>query len=190
VKRQIKTILLYLSVILVLIFQIFIFPFIKAFLRLRHSFCQCPWTSSKHGGTINDTIGYQFGAKFKLVFCAKYDRGLDLGFWEILKPLKWTNITSFFLIWLKRSKDLLVRRQFSMVLDNRTNVNVEAWTHVNQYLHWTKHKLISIYPWWKTWSLDGPLPQLCPVIPTSNQDGHQAKNRKKGGWNFDCSLLL
>jgi hypothetical protein len=33
-------------------------------------------------------IGYQFGAKFKLVFCAKYHRGLDLGFWEILKPLK------------------------------------------------------------------------------------------------------
>jgi len=29
---------------------------------------------------------------------AKYDRGLDLVFWEILKPLKWTNITSFFLI--------------------------------------------------------------------------------------------
>jgi hypothetical protein len=29
-------------------------------------------------------IGYQFGAKFKLVFCAKYDRELDLGFWEIL----------------------------------------------------------------------------------------------------------
>ena len=31
------------------------------------------------------------------------------------------------------------------------------------------------------WSLDGPLPKLCLVIPTSNQDGHQAKNRKKGG---------
>jgi hypothetical protein len=30
------------------------------------------------------------------------------------------------------------------------------------------------------WSLDGPLPKLCPMIPTSNQDGHQAKNRKKG----------
>jgi hypothetical protein len=29
------------------------------------------------------------------------------------------------------------------------------------------------------WSLDGPLPKLCPVIPTSNQDGRQAKNRKK-----------
>jgi hypothetical protein len=28
--------------------------------------------------------------------------------------------------------------------------------------------------------LDGLLPKLCPVIPTSNQDGHQAKNRKKG----------
>jgi hypothetical protein len=31
------------------------------------------------------------------------------------------------------------------------------------------------------WFLDGPLPKLCPVIPTSNQDGRQAKNRKKGG---------
>jgi hypothetical protein len=31
------------------------------------------------------------------------------------------------------------------------------------------------------WSLDDPLPNLCPVILTSNQDGHQAKNRKKGG---------
>ena len=30
------------------------------------------------------------------------------------------------------------------------------------------------------WSLDDPLPKLCPVIPTSNQDGHQAKNRKRG----------
>jgi hypothetical protein len=28
--------------------------------------------------------------------------------------------------------------------------------------------------------LDGPLPKLYPVIPTSNQDGRQAKNRKKG----------
>jgi hypothetical protein len=25
---------------------------------------------------------------------------------------------------------------------------------------------------------------MCPVFPTSNQDGRQAKNRKKGGWNF------
>ena len=33
------------------------------------------------------------------------------------------------------------------------------------------------------WSLGGPPWKLCPVIPTSIQDGHQAKNRKKGGWN-------
>jgi len=33
-------------------------------------------------------------------------------------------------------------------------------------------------------SLDGPLPILCPVNPTSNQDGRQAKNRKKGGMKF------
>ena len=52
-------------------------------------------------------IGYQFGAKFKLAFCAEYDRGLDLGFWEILKPLKWTNITSFFLIKINGWKDPL-----------------------------------------------------------------------------------
>ena len=40
------------------------------------------------------------------------------------------------------------------------------------------------------WSLDGPLPNLWPVIPASNQDGHQAKNRKKGGWNLKTNLLL
>jgi hypothetical protein len=31
------------------------------------------------------------------------------------------------------------------------------------------------------WPLDGPLPKMCPVIQTSNQDVHQAKNRKRGG---------
>jgi hypothetical protein len=30
------------------------------------------------------------------------------------------------------------------------------------------------------WFLDGPLPKLFPVILTSNQDDHQAKNRKRG----------
>jgi hypothetical protein len=39
------------------------------------------------------------------------------------------------------------------------------------------------------WSLEDPLPKLCPVIPTSNQDGHQAKNRKKG-MKFKRNLLL
>ena len=31
------------------------------------------------------------------------------------------------------------------------------------------------------WSLDGSLLKMCPVITTSNQDGRQAKNRKRGG---------
>jgi hypothetical protein len=30
------------------------------------------------------------------------------------------------------------------------------------------------------WSLYSLLPKLCPVIPIVNQDGRQAKNRKKG----------
>jgi hypothetical protein len=36
--------------------------------------------------------------------------------------------------------------------------------------------------------LDGPLPKLCPVIPTSNQDGRQAKNRKKGGFFLSADI--
>jgi hypothetical protein len=35
---------------------------------------------------------------------------------------------------------------------------------------------ISTKLWW-----NGPLPKLCLVIPTSNQDGRQAQNRKNGG---------
>jgi hypothetical protein len=34
------------------------------------------------------------------------------------------------------------------------------------------------------WSFDGPLLNLWPVIPISNQDGRQAKNRKQRGWNL------
>jgi hypothetical protein len=48
-------------------------------------------------------------------FCAKYDRGLDLGFWKILKPLKWTNITSFFLIKTNGLKDPLNFLDFNFV---------------------------------------------------------------------------
>ena len=50
------------------------------------------------------------------------------------------------------------------------------WANLNQTL--------------QKWFLDDPLPKMCPVIPTSNQDGRQAQNRKKGGWNFNCPLLL
>jgi hypothetical protein len=39
------------------------------------------------------------------------------------------------------------------------------------------------------WSLDGPLPKLCPVISTSNQDGCQAKI-EKGGMKLKKNLLL
>jgi hypothetical protein len=41
--------------------------------------------------------------------------------------------------------------------------------------HWANYNQTLV-----EWPLDGPLPKLYPVIPTSYQDGHQAKNRKKG----------
>ena len=80
----------------------------------------------------------------------------------------------------------------------------ELWTFANFYrlcklekggMKFKKNLLLWNY-WanlnqtWLKWFLDGPLPKLCPVIPTSNQDGRQAQNRKKGGWNFNCPLLL
>ena len=34
------------------------------------------------------------------------------------------------------------------------------------------------------WSLGGSLTKVCSVIPTSNQYGRQAKNRKRGGMKF------
>jgi hypothetical protein len=66
-------------------------------------------------------------------------------------------------------------RQSSVV---RPSVN---FSHFNQLLwsHWANLNQTLV-----EWSLDGPFPKLCPVIPTSNQDGHQAKNRKKGGMKF------
>ena len=69
-------------------------------------------------------------------------------------------------------------------LSVRLSVN---FSHFNQLLwsHWANLNQTLV-----EWSLDGPLPKLCLVIPNSNQDGHQAKNRKKGGWNFNCPLLL
>jgi hypothetical protein len=38
--------------------------------------------------------------------------------------------------------------------------------------------------------LDGPLSKLCPVIPTSSQDGRQAKNRKNEDEIFKKSSPL
>jgi hypothetical protein len=38
------------------------------------------------------------------------------------------------------------------------------------------------------WSLDSSLPKKCPVIPTFNQDGRQARNRKK--WRNDYFIKI
>jgi hypothetical protein len=69
-------------------------------------------------------------------------------------------------------------------LSVHTSVN---FSHFNQLIwsHWPNLNQTLV-----EWSLDGPLPKLCLVILTSNQDGCQTKNRKKGGWNFNCPLLL
>ena len=52
----------------------------------------------------------------------------------------------------------------------RTSVN---FSHFNQLLwsHWANLNQTLM-----EWFLDGPLPKLCSVIPTSNQAGRQAKN--------------
>ena len=46
-------------------------------------------------------------------------------------------------------QDLLVRRQFSLVQDNRTNVNVEASTHLNKqsiiYKIWVKLNILFMF---------------------------------------------
>jgi hypothetical protein len=54
---------------------------------------------------------------------------------------------------------------------------VVSFSHFNILLrhHWANLEQTLL-----EWSLDGPLPKLCPVIPISNQDGRQTKNRKKG----------
>ena len=63
----------------------------------------------------------------------------------------------------------------SSLFVRRPSVNI---SHFNLLLrnHWANCNQTLV-----EWSLDGPLPKMCLVIPTSNQDGHQAKNRKKGG---------
>jgi hypothetical protein len=91
--------------------------------------------------------------------------------------------TDQFLAHLKGSCELLSPLSVRH-LSVRLSVN---FSHFNQLLwsHWANLNQTLV-----EWSLDGPLPKLCLVIPNSNQDGHQAKNRKKGGWNFNCPLLL
>jgi hypothetical protein len=42
-------------------------------------------------------------------------------------------------------------------------------------------KIEQFWPFEEISIFSNTLPKLCPVIPTSNQDGRQAQNRKKGG---------
>ena len=63
---------------------------------------------------------------------------------------------------------------YSLLFVHRPSVNI---SHFNLLLrnHWANCNQTLV-----EWSFDDPLSKLCPVIPTSNQDGRQAKNRKKG----------
>jgi hypothetical protein len=57
----------------------------------------------------------------------------------------------------------------------RPSVNISHYNIVlrNHWANWNQTLV--------EWSMDGLFPKLCPVIPTSNKDGRQAKNRKKRG---------
>jgi hypothetical protein len=63
-------------------------------------------------------------------------------------------------------------------MDNQNVTPLMRNSHKNPLLrnHWANCKQAVV-----EWSLDGPLSNLHPVIPTSYQDGRQAKNRKKRG---------
>ena len=91
---------------------------------------------------------------------------------------------------------LFIRRLSFVVCCPSVNIS-----HFNLLLrnHWANWNQTLV-----EWSLDGSLPKLCPVIPTSNQDGRQAKNRKRGDEilivhccfsvsqnekNFNCSYM-
>ena len=79
----------------------------------------------------------------------------------------------------------VVRRMSSS--SSLSSLSVVNILHFNLFLrnHWANLDQTLV-----EWSLDGPLSKLCPVIPASNQGARQAKNRKKGVWNCNCSLLL
>jgi hypothetical protein len=65
----------------------------------------------------------------------------------------------------------------SSLFVRRPSLNI---SHFNLLLrnHWTNCNQTLV-----EWSLDGPLSKLCPVIPTSNQDGAKLKI-EKGGMKF------
>ena len=71
----------------------------------------------------------------------------------------------------------LAKGHVSFAITWRPSIVRSKLSHLNLHLrnHWANCNQTLV-----EWSLDGPLPKLCPVIPTSNQYGRQAKNRKKG----------
>ena len=102
-------------------------------------FCQCPWTAWR---TINDTIKRVLIWRFTLVLIKinSGQIGNQTGLFYTTNPVFFipveidlSVVPARLGIWLfhlsRRTtviQDLLVRRQFSLVPDNRTNVNVEA----------------------------------------------------------------
>ena len=72
------------------------------------------------------------------------------------------------------SGELLSPLSVRRLSSGRPSVN---FSHFNQLLwsHWANLNQTLV-----EWSLDGPLPKLCPVIPTSNQDGAKLKIEKRG----------
>ena len=98
-------------------------------------------------------------------------------------------VSDYRLLYASRLAQLTQRVRWAIVTTDRLS-SVRPYvnfSYFNQLLwsHWANLNQALV-----EWSLDGPLPKLCLVIPTSNQDGHQAKNRKKRGWNFNCPLLV
>ena len=82
----------------------------------------------------------------------------------------------FYELWIFADFDRLCKLEKRWMKFKKNLLLWNYWANLNQTL--------------LKWFLDGSLPKLCPVIPTSNQDGRHAQNRKKGGWNFNCPLLL
>jgi hypothetical protein len=73
---------------------------------------------------------------------------------------------------LKKREDFIRNKGNNKITELRTILPREKNNLAN-----CSHTLVESY-------LYGPLPKLCPLIPNSNQDGRQAKNRKKGGMKF------
>jgi hypothetical protein len=100
------------------------------------------------------TSDYPFGRS--LVFCVVFRRSMFVFMSPVSSPGQVSYCNHFASVVRRPSVNI---SHFNLLLRNH-------WANCNQTL--------------VEWSLDGPLPQFCPLIPTSNQGGRQAKNRKKG----------